>query len=113
MSAQCGALSALAAILKHGDREDLIPHGAELLHWLTNGNYRKRDVPLIRQLGMKVVQRIGKLNPQKGFLCRCLAYFVCNLFFLSSCRLDVFENASGSLAVRPRLPFFNSKFKCW
>lgn len=60
MSAQCGALAALAAILKHGNREDLLPHSTELLHWLVNSNYRKKDVPLIRQLGMKVVQRIGK-----------------------------------------------------
>lgn len=59
MSAQCGALAALAAILKHGDREDLLPHASELLRWLVNSSYRKRDVPLIRQLGMKVMQRIG------------------------------------------------------
>ena len=60
MSAQCGALAAIAAILKHGDREDLIPHATDLLHWLTSSDYRKGDVPLIRQLGMKVVQRIGR-----------------------------------------------------
>lgn len=59
MSAQCGALAALAAILKHGSREDLIPHATELLQWLVNSNCRKKDIPLIRQLGMKVVQRIG------------------------------------------------------
>ncbi len=60
MSAQCGALAALAAILKHGSREDMIPHASELLQWLLSSNYRKKDIPLIRQLGMKVVQRIGE-----------------------------------------------------
>ncbi|XP_068082742.1 tubulin-specific chaperone D [Anabrus simplex] len=57
--AQCGALAAIACILKHGKREDLLPHAPTLLRWILASKYRESQNALVRKYGVKVVQRIG------------------------------------------------------
>lgn len=58
---QCGSLAAVASILKHGKREDLLPHAQLLLKWILASKYRENQNTLVRKFGVKVVQRIGKI----------------------------------------------------
>ncbi|XP_069674548.1 tubulin-specific chaperone D [Periplaneta americana] len=57
--AQCGSLAAIASILKHGKREDLLPHAPSLLKWILASKYRENPHALVRKYGVKVIQRIG------------------------------------------------------
>ncbi|GLG98265.1 Tubulin-specific chaperone D [Gryllus bimaculatus] len=57
--AQSGVLASVAAILKHGKREDLLPHAPNLLSWIMGCKYRENQNSLIRKYGVKVMQRIG------------------------------------------------------
>jgi hypothetical protein len=54
-------LAAVASILKHGKREDLLPHAQLLLKWILASKYRENQNTLVRKFGVKVVQRIGKI----------------------------------------------------
>ena len=60
MFTHCGSLAAIAAILKHGKREDLLPHAPSLLKWILASKYRENPNTLVRKYGIKVIQRIGK-----------------------------------------------------
>lgn len=55
-----GVLAAVAAVLKHGKRDDLLPYAAKLLEWVTAQNYKNHKAMLVRKYGVKIVQRIGK-----------------------------------------------------
>lgn len=55
-----GVLAAVAAVLKHGKGEDLLPFAPKLLDWVTKLNYKQHKLMLIRKYGVKIVQRIGK-----------------------------------------------------
>jgi hypothetical protein len=66
--AQCGSLAAVASILKHGKREDLLPHGQSLLKWILASKYRGNPNTLVRKFGIKVVQRIGKICEQNNLV---------------------------------------------
>ncbi|PNF44134.1 Tubulin-specific chaperone D [Cryptotermes secundus] len=57
--AQCGSLAAVASILKHGKREDLLSHAHSLLKCILASKYRDNPSILIRKFGVKVIQRIG------------------------------------------------------
>jgi hypothetical protein len=59
--AQCGSLAAVASILKHGKREDLLPHAQRLLKWILASKCRENHNTLVRKFGVKVIQRIGKI----------------------------------------------------
>lgn len=59
--AKQGALATVAMILKHGKREDLLPHAGILLRWIINTDYKDTAGTHIPKLGFKIVQRIGKL----------------------------------------------------
>jgi len=59
--AHCGSLAAIASILKHGKREDLLPHAQQLLKWILTSKYRENHNTLVRKYGVKVIQRIGKI----------------------------------------------------
>ncbi|KAH9638460.1 hypothetical protein HF086_016785 [Spodoptera exigua] len=54
-----GVLAAVAAVLKHGKRDDLLPLAPKLLSWVTNQNYQQHKAMLVRKYGVKIVQRIG------------------------------------------------------
>lgn len=55
-----GVLAAVAAVLKHGKRDDLLPFTPKLLEWVTSQNYKNHSAMLVRKYGVKIVQRIGK-----------------------------------------------------
>lgn len=57
-----GVLAAVAAVLKHGKRDDLLPYATKLLEWVTTQNYKSHKAMLVRKYGVKIVQRIGKLS---------------------------------------------------
>lgn len=46
-------------ILKHGKREDLLPHASKLLQFVINADFRSDSGSNVRKLVYKVVQRIG------------------------------------------------------
>ncbi|CAH2071317.1 unnamed protein product, partial [Iphiclides podalirius] len=54
-----GVLAAVAAVLKHGKRDDLLPFAPKLLQWVTEQNYKLHKAMLVRKYGVKIVQRIG------------------------------------------------------
>ncbi|XP_075230882.1 tubulin folding cofactor D [Lycorma delicatula] len=54
-----GPLSSLAAILKHGEREDLLPHAPKLLSFILNSKCRNDSYRLTRKYAIKIIQRIG------------------------------------------------------
>lgn len=54
-----GVLAAVAAVLKHGKRDDLLPFAPKLLEWVTTQNYKQHSAMLVRKYGVKMVQRIG------------------------------------------------------
>ncbi|XP_053604149.1 tubulin-specific chaperone D isoform X2 [Plodia interpunctella] len=54
-----GVLAAVAAVLKHGKRDDLLPYAPKLLEWVTKQNYKSHKAMLVRKYGVKIVQRIG------------------------------------------------------
>ncbi|GBP53509.1 Tubulin-specific chaperone D [Eumeta japonica] len=54
-----GVLAAVAAVLKHGKRDDLLPYASKLLQWVTKQNYKQHNAKLVRKYGVKIVQRIG------------------------------------------------------
>ncbi|CAK1546044.1 unnamed protein product [Leptosia nina] len=54
-----GVLAAVAAVLKHGKRDDLLPFAPKLLEWVTTQNYKNHKAILVRKYGVKIVQRIG------------------------------------------------------
>ncbi|CAG4992849.1 unnamed protein product [Parnassius apollo] len=54
-----GVLAAVAAVLKHGKRNDLLPYAPKLLKWVTDQNYKQHSAMLVRKYGVKIVQRIG------------------------------------------------------
>jgi hypothetical protein len=58
----CGALAAVASILKHGKREDLLPHASSLLKCILASKYQDNPGVFIRKLSIKVIQRIGKAH---------------------------------------------------
>ncbi|CAH0407276.1 unnamed protein product [Chilo suppressalis] len=54
-----GVLAAVAAVLKHGKRDDLLQFAPKLLKWVTDQNYKQHKAMLVRKYGVKIVQRIG------------------------------------------------------
>lgn len=54
-----GVLAAVAAVLKHGKRDDLLPFAPKLLKWVTTQNYKQHKAMLVRKYGVKIVQRLG------------------------------------------------------
>lgn len=46
-------------ILKHGKREDLLPHARRLLQWIVNEEIKINGDTNVQKLVYKIVQRIG------------------------------------------------------
>ena len=55
-----GPLMALAAILKHGKREDLKPHTEDIFKFLVSSKCLEDTYRLSRKFAIKIIQRIGK-----------------------------------------------------
>ncbi|CAG9762163.1 unnamed protein product [Ceutorhynchus assimilis] len=49
-----GTLACVAMIIKHGKREDILPHAPKLLSWITNPEFK-----VVQKLVYKIIQRIG------------------------------------------------------
>ncbi|XP_061386956.1 tubulin-specific chaperone D [Musca vetustissima] len=54
-----GQLAAIAAILKHGKREDLLPYADKLLQWIISCQYKDGSDFLKYKSYIKIIQRIG------------------------------------------------------
>ncbi|CAH1400055.1 unnamed protein product [Nezara viridula] len=54
-----GPMLSIAAILKYGKREDLLPYAPKLLKTMMTMNWKSEPYRLCRKLAMKVIQRIG------------------------------------------------------
>lgn len=54
-----GTLACVAMVLKHGKREDLLPHVRKLLQWIINSEFKNSPEANIQKLVYKIIQRIG------------------------------------------------------
>ncbi|XP_017771538.1 PREDICTED: tubulin-specific chaperone D [Nicrophorus vespilloides] len=54
-----GTLSSVAMIIKHGKRDDILPHAQKLLQWIINAEIKSYPGCNIQKLVYKIVQRIG------------------------------------------------------
>lgn len=54
-----GTLASVAMILKHGKREDLLPHAQKLLQWIVNDEFKNNAGTSVQKLVYKIIQRIG------------------------------------------------------
>lgn len=54
-----GKLAAISNILKHGKREDLLPHASKLLQWLQSRDYKAGSDFLKNKYFVKIIQRLG------------------------------------------------------
>ncbi|XP_055684978.1 tubulin-specific chaperone D [Lutzomyia longipalpis] len=61
-----GQLRAISAILKHGKREDILPHTNRILQWVTGCNFKDSNDYLKHLYHVKIVKRLGLvfLKPQ-------------------------------------------------
>lgn len=57
-----GQLAAIAAILKHGKREDLLPYADKLLQWIVACQYKDGNDFLKYKYYVKIVQRLGLVH---------------------------------------------------
>ncbi|KAH8392467.1 hypothetical protein KR215_009267 [Drosophila sulfurigaster] len=57
-----GQLAAVAAILKHGKREDLLPYADKLLQWIVACQYKDVNDFLKYKYYVKIVQRLGLVH---------------------------------------------------
>ena len=58
-SGKTGALLALAAVFKHGKREDILEHAPRILTILTDSTLKESKNIQIRKLTIKIIQRLG------------------------------------------------------
>lgn len=58
-SCKHGQLAAIAAILKHGKREDLLPYADKLLEWILKMPFKEGSDFLKYKLYIKIIQRLG------------------------------------------------------
>lgn len=54
-----GTLACVAMILKHGKREDILPHVRNLLQWVINAEFKSSSEANVQKLVYKIIQRIG------------------------------------------------------
>lgn len=54
-----GTLASVAMILKHGKREDLLPHARKLLEWIVSAEFKNNPGSNVQKLVYKIIQRIG------------------------------------------------------
>lgn len=56
-----GILSSIAMLLKHGKRDDLLPHAPSILRWIINAEFKNDPGTNIQKLVFKIIQRIGNI----------------------------------------------------
>lgn len=54
-----GTLLAIAAILKHGKREDLLPYAPKVLNWILGQDFKNSTDFLKNKFYIKIIQRLG------------------------------------------------------
>lgn len=54
-----GAFLAMASILKHGKREDLLPYAPKILEWILAQDYKSSTDFLKNKFNIKIIQRLG------------------------------------------------------
>lgn len=54
-----GTLLAVAAILKHGKREDLLPYATKILKWIQEQHFKDSTDFLKNKYNIKIIQRLG------------------------------------------------------
>lgn len=54
-----GTLLAIAAILKHGKREDLLPYATKILKWIQEQHFKDSTDFLKNKYNIKIIQRLG------------------------------------------------------
>ncbi|KAF7283125.1 hypothetical protein GWI33_001275 [Rhynchophorus ferrugineus] len=54
-----GTLACIASIIKHGKREDILPHAHTLLEWIINSEFKENSGSNVQKLTYKIIQRIG------------------------------------------------------
>lgn len=54
-----GTLACIASIIKHGKRDDILPHAHRLLEWIINSEFKENSGSNVQKLAYKIVQRIG------------------------------------------------------
>lgn len=57
-----GQLAAIAAILKHGKREDMLKNVNSILQWIVGCNYKESNEFLKNKFFIKILQRLGGCN---------------------------------------------------
>lgn len=57
--AKFGQLAAIAAILKHGKRDDLLPYCQQILRWILTCDYKESTEFLKYKFFIKIIQRLG------------------------------------------------------
>ena len=59
MNVRYGALQAIAAILKHGKREDLLQYAPKILKWILGQDFKESSDFLKNKYYIKIIQRLG------------------------------------------------------
>ena len=59
MNVRYGALQAIAAILKHGKREDLLQYAPKILNWILGQDFKESSDFLKNKYYIKIIQRLG------------------------------------------------------
>ncbi|KAL1505707.1 hypothetical protein ABEB36_005211 [Hypothenemus hampei] len=54
-----GTLACIAMIIKHGKREDILPHANKLLEWIIHSEFKESSGTNVQKLVYKIIQRIG------------------------------------------------------
>lgn len=62
-----GQLAALSSILKHGKREDLLPHSTGLLKWLIGCDFKATSDFLKNKYFIKIIQRLGNFDHSNSY----------------------------------------------
>ncbi len=89
-----GQLAAIAAVLKHGKREDMLKYVKTIQQWTTRCEFKECNEYLKIKHFLKIVQRLGKLsNP---FRFRQRTKIVCNKL---NFRFGIFETSTGQVAI--------------
>lgn len=84
-----GCLASVAMILKHGKREDLLPHARKLLEWIINAEFKNNSGTNIQKLVYKNIQRIGM----------CVNLALIKLLITVSIRINLFTYTYRNMEI--------------
>ena len=85
-----GALKSVAAIYKHGKREDLLKYAPTILKIVQESELHKNQNVVIQKMGVKMMQRLGltflKVNIYMSFLRDRFVNYFSSMGYLLRCR---------------------------